>query len=418
MNNLILLANEFPYGNWEPYLETEVKYYTPFDKVHICSLQTRKEHMKTKRNIELKNVDFCLVEYAPQYVYFINSIWALIDKNFYQEIFRLMSQKRFTLKRFVKLVIFISRSHYEAKIILKYLKKEGILLSEKNSSGVIYSYRFEYQPYVGILLRKYLPGYKVISRAHRFDLYEEERDVSYIPMREYILKQLDRTILIAEDGRNYLAKKYTEYENKLSVCRLGTLDYGIRETSFPDGIINIVSCSTVYPVKRVDLIVKALSSVHEVQVNWTHYGEGMDLPAIKSLCKNILPQNIHCEFRGYVDNKKVLEEYQARPYHLFLNVSESEGIPVSIMEALSFGIPCIATDVGGTNEIIEDGKNGILLEKDFDVKQLTDYVVSFAKMPEKTYQIFRDEARKSWSEKYSADKNYGMFVNSLMSNKW
>ena len=40
MRNLILLANFFPYGNGEPYLETEVKYYEQyFDRIYICSLQ-------------------------------------------------------------------------------------------------------------------------------------------------------------------------------------------------------------------------------------------------------------------------------------------------------------------------------------------------------------------------------------------
>ncbi|MFR4320263.1 MAG: glycosyltransferase [Blautia massiliensis (ex Durand et al. 2017)] len=44
-----------------------------------------------------------------------------------------------------------------------------------------------------------------------------------------------------------------------------------------------------------------------------------------------------------------------------MNVSSSEGIPVSIMEATSFGIPGIATDAGGTKEIIRDKENGVLL---------------------------------------------------------
>ena len=42
MRNLILLANFFPYGNGEPYLETEVKYYEQyFDRIYICSLLKR-----------------------------------------------------------------------------------------------------------------------------------------------------------------------------------------------------------------------------------------------------------------------------------------------------------------------------------------------------------------------------------------
>lgn len=42
-------------------------------------------------------------------------------------------------------------------------------------------------------------------------------------------------------------------------------------------------------------------------------------------------------------------------------MSDSEGIPVSIMEAMSFGIPVIARNVGGMSEIVNE-ENGLLLE--------------------------------------------------------
>ncbi|SQC98628.1 Uncharacterised protein [Fusobacterium necrophorum subsp. necrophorum] len=43
MKRLVLFTNEFPYGNWEPYLETEIKYYDCFfDEVVIFALQLEK----------------------------------------------------------------------------------------------------------------------------------------------------------------------------------------------------------------------------------------------------------------------------------------------------------------------------------------------------------------------------------------
>lgn len=415
MSNLILLTNSFPYGNWEPYLETEVNYYTDFEQIHICSLQIRKKHMEKVRELPFSNMQNCPVQYASKFTYLLNAASALVDRNFYGEVGRLIKKHCFSLKRFEKLVIFISRSHYEARVILKYLKKSGIVRTglENESEGVLYAYRFEYQPYVGILLQKHLPNYKLVSRAHRFDLYEEERDVGYIPMREFLLSKLDKIILIADDGKKYLERKYPGYKHKLVVSRLGTVDHSVKKVRCAKETINIVSCSTVYPIKRVDMIVKALSQVHEVNVNWTHYGDGVQLDLIKSLCADILPLNIQYEFRGFVDNSKVLEEYGERNYHLFLNVSESEGIPVSIMEALSFGIPCIATNVGGTSEIIENKKNGILLKKDFAIEDLTDWIVKFAVMNDEEYQFYRLNARRSWEEKYNADKNYKEFIESL-----
>ena len=47
---------------------------------------------------------------------------------------------------------------------------------------------------------------------------------------------------------------------------------------------------------------------------------------------------------------------------MFINLSSSEGIPVSIMEAQSFGIPVIATNVGGSGEIVVS-ETGVLVDE-------------------------------------------------------
>lgn len=136
MSNLILLANEFPYGNWEPYLETELKYYGTFDRVYFCALQLRKEHKKTQREIPLKNARVCAVEKAPNWVYLLYSVTALADKNLYREIKKLVKEKRFSWKRFVKLMVFISRSHYEANYLAEYFKKEGLIDKTQDPQGL------------------------------------------------------------------------------------------------------------------------------------------------------------------------------------------------------------------------------------------------------------------------------------------
>ena len=57
-------------------------------------------------------------------------------------------------------------------------------------------------------------------------------------------------------------------------------------------------------------------------------------------------QNISFELKGFVDNNELLQIYTDKCFSFFINVSESEGLPVSIMEAASAGIPIVATDVG------------------------------------------------------------------------
>ena len=118
----------------------------------------------------------------------------------------------------------------------------------------------------------------------------------------------------------------------------------------------------------------------------------------------MLGGNVTYVFKGNVDNAALLEDYITENYYLFVNVSSSEGIPVSIMEASSVGIPCLATDVGGTGEIISDGVNGLLLRADVSDRELADRITWFCGLDRERYLRFRKEARRIWDDKYNAEK--------------
>lgn len=412
MNTLILLTNFFPYGNGEPYLETEAKFYEQFfDRIYVCSLQLRKKDLHTIRKLPSKSFEVLPVEKAANWVYLANAVRTLFDKNIYVELWRLLRTKRLSAQRVVSLFVYLSRSYYEADKITKWLKTKKII--SHDDEGVIYSYRFEYQPYVALLLKKHLPNFNAFSRGHGYDLYEERHKSAYIPLREYLLKHLDKSIMIAQNGVDYLSKKYPRCSDKITVSRLGVTDNGLGAEVNRENGLRIISCSTITAVKRVELIVEALALIKDIPIVWDHYGEGPLADEVKTLAKEIIPSNITYNFRGYIDNHQLLQIYKTNPYHLFLNVSSSEGVPVSIMEAMSFGIPCVATDVGGTNEIVSDKYNGILLAPDFQTDTLAQIIGKFATMDDICYKEYRSAARLTWSNKYSASKNYSKFLKYL-----
>ncbi len=64
---------------------------------------------------------------------------------------------------------------------------------------------------------------KTISRAHRYDLYEERNGLNYLPFREYINNNLDKIYFISENGKKYFEEKYNfNSMNKYFVSKLGT----------------------------------------------------------------------------------------------------------------------------------------------------------------------------------------------------
>lgn len=108
-----------------------------------------------------------------------------------------------------------------------------------------------------------------------------------------------------------------------------------------------------------------------------------------------------------------------RTYHLnpdlcaFVNVSSSEGVPVTIMEALACSLPVIATDAGGTYELVKDGVNGTLLDLHPSADAIADAIIeSFTLKPDSTRERAAN-ARETWSQLSNSEQLYSSFAREL-----
>ena len=125
------------------------------------------------------------------------------------------------------------------------------------------------------------------------------------------------------------------------------------------------------------------------------------MDSIISQC-SMLPHNISHVFHGYTKNIEILKFYAENHVDLFLNVSSTEGIPVSVIEAMSAGIIPVATDVGDTGELV-DQDCGYLLNVEFSNDQLA-YIISNVRLND--YANKRKKARLKWLSLYNAQVNY------------
>ena len=111
-------------------------------------------------------------------------------------------------------------------------------------------------------------------------------------------------------------------------------------------------------------------------------------------------------------NSEVLEYYKESNPSVFINLSSSEGIPVSIMEAMSFGIPCIATDVGGNSEIVNK-KNGVLISKKSPINEVKEAILKIIDSSIENQLSFNTEAYATWENNYNSETNYNEFIKSI-----
>ena len=381
---LILCTASFPYGYGETFLETEI----PFLAQRFNTLFILPDHISSER---LRKV--------PQNVIVINK--AVSKVNYFQTARVLLSNRLIRKEFFVNILGLPARN----KVLLKSLKwgiekKQQLkeVLSRPDSlHAIIYSYWLNHAAIGACLIDD--RSIK-IARIHNWDIYEERQKYKYLPLRPFLYRKLTAVYSISEDGIAHI-KKLNYHSDKVYLSRLGVEESGeYKDTSKP--FSKMISISNIIPLKRIDLIGRAFVQIEGSGIDWEHYGSG---PLEVELRKRF-PVNI----KGQRSHEEIMEILQSEYENAFLiNVSEYEGIPVSMMEAMRFGIPCIGTDVGGVREIIIDGHNGYLLSSNPSIDEVVSTIQKLKQLTVAKRREMRKNAFQTWSIKYNAQVNFTEF---------
>jgi glycosyltransferase involved in cell wall biosynthesis len=145
---------------------------------------------------------------------------------------------------------------------------------------------------------------------------------------------------------------------------------------------------------------------------WSHIGGGQLFADVQDQARGLLSDrsNVTYEFTGDLANNEVRDFLRSGTADLIVNVSADEGIPVSIMEAMSFGIPAVATDVGGVRELVSQ-PHGLLLPANPSEHEIAIALAGFA--PQAKSERVRRAARAVIEKHYNAETNYPAFLRDI-----
>jgi colanic acid/amylovoran biosynthesis glycosyltransferase len=262
------------------------------------------------------------------------------------------------------------------------------------------------------LAKRELGGLTLVSRAHGADIYAERYRPPYFPARAITFAQLDGLFPDSETGRRYLTARFPSIGHRTELARMGVSDPGFTASASNGSNRTVVSCSQIVPIKRIDLIGRAVAEAARIRpdltIQWHHFGEGEGRDQLERETRESLPSNASVQFRGFDGVDALMRFYETHPVDVFVNASSSEGTPVSIMEAASCGIPIVATAVGGNTEIVSE-KNGETVPADASAKVLADAILRVAVDPDVNARL-RQGSRDVWLEAYSASTNYSAFA--------
>jgi len=213
----------------------------------------------------------------------------------------------------------------------------------------------------------------------KFDkFYKNNNRLAKFYIRE-ILNMSDRIITLSLTWKNFLESiipknKITIIENFVNSSQFTRFE---REDNTSKNIITVLFVGGpgaeekgLYDVfKAIPIVKKKFNNIMFLFVA---------CPSIEKL--NIIHEKelitSHTKFLGYIYNEKKIRIFYESD--IFILPSYSEGLPITMLEAMAAGLPVIATSVGAIPEVIEDGKNGFLI-KTGDYHALAEKILILAK---------------------------------------
>lgn len=408
MKTVFLLCDYYPFGQGELFLDNEVEILSKnFESIHVYS---RSEIQGIIRQ-DIENVQITCFSKRDKYKNSLDALFSLTKLAIWKELMTI--GKTFGHAASMLHFKIILKDYIKAKQIyfdlLTLIEKEKIDLSKT----IFYSYWNNSLALSLVMLKTKFPKIICVSRSHGWDIDYLRHTPPYLPFKGLLLDKLNMTYTVSNQSKNLLNNLFkNKYENKISLERLGSLNKRKPILNKENSKIIICSCSVLYPLKRVHLIVDIIRNLKITNdIEWIHFGDGELKEYILDYAKTEIPY-VKMSITGMIPNIEIIDFYNKNYVDFFINVSENEGIPVSIMEAQSAGIPVIATNIGGSSEIV-NSDNGFLIEKDFEIEEVVLIIQNYLSSSESEKQKKRLAAYENWKNNFNAEINYSNFINNM-----
>ncbi|MGE7834908.1 glycosyltransferase family 4 protein [Viridibacillus arvi] len=185
------------------------------------------------------------------------------------------------------------------------------------------------------------------------------------PLKKLLYKQIEKIlaprttkiIAVSNYDHELAVQKRVVSKNKITTIHNG-IQSNDKQPYFRNNVPKIVMVSRFEKPKRQDLLIEVLSTMKELEWSLELIGDGVELANVKELVK----------YKGLSHRVRFLGvrndiETQLQDADIFVLLSNFEGLPLSILEAMRGGLPVIASDIGGVAELVVEGKTGYLVDQ-------------------------------------------------------
>jgi glycosyltransferase involved in cell wall biosynthesis len=287
------------------------------------------------------------------------------------------------------------------------------LFRQRHTYDIIHVHQALYPAFVSLLIGKGILKKPVLIKTASSGITSDIILLRQFPLGKlqlsYLLKKMNCLITVSEaGGEDYQAigfpqSKILNIPNGVRIPATGKTNY--------DSLLNVLAISRLSREKGIDILIQAWAIVLRQAPNLKLFilGDGVHESALRTLSSSLGLDRFVFFAGGQASIEKYLTEAD-----LFVLPSRTEGLSNALLEAMSFGIPCVATQVGEASQVLA-GRNSIeilpggcwvggygILVNPEDVLGLSKGILYLIDNPKERERVGR-RARVRIQEKYSID---------------
>ena len=224
-------------------------------------------------------------------------------------------------------------------------------------------------------------------------------------VRSFSIKKSDIVVTPSQHLKNFILN--LGFKNKIEIINNGVFIPEENTNIFTNDQINITIVSRLVSHKNIKKIIRAISDLNSPLINLNIIGDG---PELNQLQKISLESNNkdNIIFHGKLNRDDI--------NHIFLNsdiyiqASNYEGLPHSLLEAMSYGIPVLCTPVGECKEILGNEDRGYILDLPVSKNNIKSKISEI--IGEKNIANNKGERGKDFiTEKYNLTNSFNLYKN-------
>lgn len=254
-------------------------------------------------------------------------------------------------------------------IVFQFIK--GLYLIKKHNVKAILANWIVPQGFVGVLLKIFNPGIKLIIVSHGGDAALLNKNMFLKGLARYILNRSDSVVAVSSFIKSKLLNTGFS-SNEIHVISMGVDVERFQQVYKSHDLckkdIDVLFVGRLEEKKGLKYLIESISILknrYDINIKAAIVGDGSQKDILMGMVER-LGLNSQIIFAGALEQEGVIKYFAESKMFVVPSVnldSDVEGMPTVIFEAMSVGLPLITTDAGGITDVVVDNVNGFIVEQ-------------------------------------------------------